>query len=347
MYRLDFVKKASQYVPRNLRLRSIVIALILLNNFKNAAAQTTATDISGAPRVLPGMGLKQYDFFYAGEDKARKMYIVKGGKVVWSYQDTIGNGEISDAVLMANGNILFAHQYGITLINRDKKTLWSYKTPAGFETHTAQLIGPDHVIFVQNGHPAKVIVMNIKDNTITKEFEIPAEKDVHGQVRHARLTDAGNYLIAHMGLGRVCEYDSDGKPLLSIDIPKVWSAVPLKNGNILATNNEAFVKEFTRNGDVVWEYRLDQIPGYKFTNPQLSVRLSNGNTLINNWITQWDRQYLNGRNIPVQAIEVTPGKKIVWALRTWGEPLNIGPSTTIQLLNEPNITEHVHFGDIK
>jgi hypothetical protein len=50
----------------------------------------------------------------------------------------------------------------------------------------------------------------------------------------------------------------------------------------------------------------------------------------------------------VQAIEITPDKKITWALRAWGDPLNLGPSTTIQLLNDPDsITENVHFGDIR
>jgi hypothetical protein len=48
----------------------------------------------------------------------------------------------------------------------------------------------------------------------------------------------------------------------------------------------------------------------------------------------------------VQAIEVTPDKKIVWALREWTNPA-LGPSTTIQLLDEPAVPEAVHFGNIK
>ena len=54
----------------------------------------------------------QHDFFYAGEQKQQKMFIVRKGQVVWSFTDPQGRGEISDAVLMSNGNILFAHQYG-------------------------------------------------------------------------------------------------------------------------------------------------------------------------------------------------------------------------------------------
>ena len=64
-----------------------------------------------APDILPGKGLSQHDFFYAGEAKTRDMFIVKNGKITWSYHDTQGRGEISDATLLSNGNILFAHQH--------------------------------------------------------------------------------------------------------------------------------------------------------------------------------------------------------------------------------------------
>jgi len=322
--------------------------VVLLISGQQSMAQATTNDTKqAAPVILPGKGIKQYDFFYAGEDKSRKMYLIRKGKVVWSYIDTTGKGEISDATMLSNGNVLFAHQFGITLISHDKQVLWNYDAPKGFETHTAQMIGDDHVIFVQNGDPAKVIVMNIHDSTITKEFVIPASSGTHGQVRHARLTTAGTYLIAHMGLGKICEYDTAGRQLLSIDFPGIWSAVPLKNGKILATNNSNLVREITRSGDIVWEYKLDQIPGYSITSPQLSQRLPNGNTLINNWFNNWDSKF-DAANSQVQAIEVTPDKKIVWALRAWGDPIDLGPSTTIQLLKgSGRVIENVHFGDIR
>ena len=285
-----------------------------------------------APVKLPGKGIKQFDFFYAGEGKSRNMYIIRKGKITWSYTDTSGRGEISDATLMPNGNILFAHQFGVTLIDRDKKILWKYDAPEGFETHTGQLMDTDHVLLVQNGNPAKVLVMNIRTNTVDKEFPLPFKSGTHGQIRHARLTDSGTLLVAHMDLGKVCEYDMNGKQLLSLDVPGIWSAVPLKNGHLLVSSNNNFVREITRAGQIVWDYDLTTVAGYRLSNPQLAVRLPNGNTLINNWFNQWSGKLEPG-NYPLQAIEVTPGKKIVWALRAWDAPVNLGPSTTIQLLD--------------
>ncbi|MDB5156039.1 MAG: hypothetical protein JWR50_746 [Mucilaginibacter sp.] len=338
----------------NLPFLKSVILLLLLAGFVNPikAQQTTTPVKQAAPAVLPGKGPAEFDFFYAGESKDRKMYIVRNGKITWSYIDTTGRGEISDAVLMKNGNILFAHQFGVTLIDKNKNVLWNYDTPKNHETHTAQPIGNDHVVFIQNGDTAKLFVMNIKTNKIERQFTLPTKgTGTHGQFRHARLTKDGNILVAHMDLGKICEYDINGKQLLSIDMPGVWSVEPLKNNNILACGHEghktSYAREVNRKGEVVWEYMMSDMPDYRFPEPQIATRLANGNTLINNWFNQWDSK-LDPANLQVQAIEITPDKKVVWALRSWSAPLNLGPSTTMQLLNDANaITENVHFGDIK
>src|ERR1017187_1984773 len=57
------------------------------------------------PSVLPGKGLAQHNFFYAGEAKTQDMYIVRNGKVAWEFHDPAGKGEISDAILLSNGNV--------------------------------------------------------------------------------------------------------------------------------------------------------------------------------------------------------------------------------------------------
>src|SRR5579862_2080604 len=78
------------------------------------------------PSVLPGRGLAEHDFLYAGEARDRKVYIVRTGQVVWSYDDPNGKGEISDAILLSNGNILLAHQFAVELISQEKKVIWKY-----------------------------------------------------------------------------------------------------------------------------------------------------------------------------------------------------------------------------
>ena len=300
------------------------------------------------PAALPGAGLAQHDFFYAGEAKSQDMYIVRNGKVAWEFHDHTTKGEISDAVLLSNGNVLFAHQFGVTLIDAEKKVLWHYDAPPGAEVHTTQPIGKDRVLYVQNGDPAKLVVVNIVTGKTEREFVLPVEnpKSVHGQFRRVRLTDAGTLLVAHKDMAKLVEYDSTGKELWSL-MPGIatWSAERLQNGNILIAGAKA-VREMTPLGAVVWEFTPADVPEYLFSSMQTAKRLPNGNTLINTWFNQWEKP-VDPDTAPVQALEVTPDKKVVWALRAWGNPVDLGPSTTIQLLDTPNTPEAVHFGDLK
>lgn len=300
-----------------------------------------------APAFLPGNGLAEHDFFYAGEGKEERMYIVRQGKVVWSYIHP-APGEISDATLLANGDVLFAHQQGVTEINAEKQVVWNYDAPASTEIHTAQRFGHDHLWFIQNGNPALLKVVNIASGKTGQEIPLPVgnPKSMHGQFRHARLTAAGTLLVAHMDLGKVAEYDSTGKEMWSVAVPGPWSATPLANGNVLVCSNKKGVLEINRAGETVWQWSPADAPGYQLSSLQLATRLPNGNTLINNWFNQWSAR-LDPANTPIQAIEVTGDKKIAWALRSWTAPADLGPSTTIQLLDQPVNPEALKFGDIR
>jgi hypothetical protein len=297
-----------------------------------AAAAPAASQV---PAVLPGKGLAEHDFFYAGEGKTERMYIVRDGKIAWSYTHS-GKGEISDAVLQLNGNILFAHQFGVTEVNADKQVVWNYDAPPNTEIHTAQPYGTNSVWFVQNGNPAKFVMVNKTTGATEREFVLPVKnpEGTHGHFRHARITDAGTLLVAHMDLGKAAEYDLNGKELWSLDVPGIWSATPLKNGNLLTVSNHRFVREVNRAGETVWEWTPADAPDYKTSSLQLATRLPNGNTIINNWVNEWSGKG-DPANAPIQAIEVTPDKKVVWVLRSWTPPADLGPATTLQILSPP------------
>ena len=169
--------------------------------------------------------LARHDFFYAGQSKQRRMFIVKDGKVSWAYQDRLHKGEISDAVLMKDGNILLAHQYGIAEVTQQSETVWQYAAPEGTEIHTVQPIGRSHVVFVQNGRPAKCVVMEIPSTRIVREFELPTSEkgSVHGQFRNARLSSRGTLLVANMALGCIHEFTSEGREVDRWDGFLPWS----------------------------------------------------------------------------------------------------------------------------
>jgi len=99
--------------------------------------------------------------------------------------------------------------------------VWRFDVPPGQEIHTATPIGKDRVLFIIDGDPAVVRVVNIVTGATEKEFNLAVKHpiSVHPQFRHARLTANGTLLVAHMDLNKVVEYDSDGHELWSFPPP--------------------------------------------------------------------------------------------------------------------------------
>jgi outer membrane protein assembly factor BamB len=219
--------------------------------------------------------------------------------------------------------------------------VWNYDAPNGFEVHVVQPIGLDKVMFVQNGNPATLFVLNLTTGKYETQFILPTGNPAktHGQFRRVRMTPAGTFLAAHMDMNKVAEYDNTGKEIWSVAVPSPWAAVRLKNGNTLISSNKGFIHEVTPDGKVVWEFTQKDVPDIRLFSLQEADRLANGNTVISNWCPNGIK---NPKDWPksVQVLEVTPDKKLVWALRSWEAPADLGPATSIQLLDEPGVPEN-------
>jgi hypothetical protein len=335
--------------------KSPVLAIMCFLSLGAQAAESTI-----AQAKLPGNGLAQHDFLYSGEWDTRKtnqtMFLIKGGKVVWTYQipikDANGNlSEFSDMHRLSNGDIVFAYKTGWRKINTAGETIYDYQCPSigtnfdgkliWAECHSAQPIGPDRVFFMQNGMPAKCFLFNVKTRQLEMQHEVKTKapvdaKSIHGQFRNVRMTKAGTYLLAHMNLGRVIEYDKDWKEIWSCDAPSVWHAARLKNGNTLISGNQhGFVREINSQGQVVWEVKKSDLPGITLNGIHQATRLANGNTVICNWTAGVKKA--DWPSI-VQLIEVTADKRVVWAIREWENP-DLGPASCVQFVDEPGRDE--------
>jgi hypothetical protein len=306
--------------------------LILAAGSIAGGVQTPTPDLP----LLPGRGLAQHPFLYCGEWQRRStseqtIYIVREGRVVWSYTNPL-KGELGDCSMLENGNILFSRQFGASEITPGRKIVWNYDGPPGTEIHTTWPVDRNRVLIMQNGDPATVMIIDKRNGRVERSLNLATRnpQGTHGQFRHVRLTPAGNFLIAHMDLGKVVEYEPGGKEIWSVAAPSAWAAVRLKNGNTLISGNQhGYVREVNRDGATIWEIDNNDLPGIPLHTVQEATRLANGNTLINNWVG----------NVPeaewptvVQLVEVTPDKKVVWALRDWTV---LGPASSTQLLDEP------------
>jgi hypothetical protein len=284
------------------------------------------------PKGLPGKGMAQHPMLFFGEGY-NKLMIINKGKIIWSYQ-TGGGWEYDDAWMLSNGNILITRMQYIAEINPGKKVVWRYDAPEGTEIHTCQPIGQDKVLFILNGLPPKLMVVNIKTNVVEVEHALPLpgmdHRWVHGEFRRVRYTAQGTYLVPFLEMNRVVEYDKDFNEIWSYDVPTPWAAIRLKNGNTLITDeHDVTTFEVTPDKKIVWQISPADIPAeYRYENSQSATRLANGDTILCS---------RGGSNQGPQLVEVTRDKKVVWVLQDW---THFGPATAVQILDDPGIPEY-------
>ena len=324
--------------------RVLTLALLFLG-------ATAALPVHGSDSASPGLradsSAARHPFLYAGEWDTRKAYqsifLVREGKIKWQYSvplrtATGGVQEFDDATLLSNGNIIFSRMSGAGEITPEKNLVWEYATPPGTEVHSIQCISDGLLLVMRNGNPPKAIIFDTVSNKIEREITIPcAVTNTHVQFRHVRMTKAGTLLVPHLGEGKVVEYDLEGKALWSVEAKSPWSAVRLRNGNTLIAGDwSRYAREVNPQGDTVWEFTQKDVPEEKLGNIQTAGRLANGNTVMCCWIAGDN----NTSHWPgtVQVFEVTSEKHVVWALSSWKDP-DLGPATSIQLLDEPGPSE--------
>ena len=288
------------------------------------------------PAGLSGNGLSQHPMLYIGEGY-NKMFLIKDGKVIWTYSTGKGN-EYDDVWMLSNGNILFSRMKYLAEITPDKRVVWRYDCPTNTESHCCQPIGTDKVLFILNGLPPKLMVINIKTGAVEVEHPLPArsltdQKTVHPQYRRVRYTAQGTYLVPTLGMGTngaVVEYDKNFNEIWRYPIRSPWAAIRLKNGNTLITDeSDKLTREVNSKGETVWELKPDDLPEqYRFINTQTCTRLANGNTIICS---------RGGGGKGPQLVEVTPDKKVVWVLQDWAD---LGPATAVQVLDDPGVPEN-------
>lgn len=310
------------------------------------------------------VGLDRHDALYCGEwqltNPGETMYLVRGGKVVWSHAIP-DKDELGDCTMTSNGNVVFSRKsFGAQEITPDLqagsggKIVWEYQEDPGTEVHTAQPVGADKVLVMQNGTPAKLMLIDKRKAPSCRSTEACVEKawtpeskgGTHGMFRHVRMLANGNLLIPYTGGGqhKVVEYDQQMKPVWEVESKSPWAAVRLKNGNTLISGNQhKYVREVTPDKKVVWELTQADVPEIPFFTIQEAMRLQNGNTIVNNWCggglkkEQWAQEC-------VQVFEVTPDKKVVWKVKQWENP-NLGPGSSTHILDEPGVPEKL--GDLQ
>ena len=267
-----------------------------------------------------------------GQDRGHVAILNKNGEVEWEIECRHNSHDIA---VLPNGNfLLHTAPNKIVEVTPEKQVVWSWESKpvapyTGYvEIHGFQRFRDGSTMIAETGN-LRIIEVD-KAGTIKKTVPITVERpDSHRDTRRVRKTDAGTYLVCHEGLGKVREYDGDGKIVweYTLDLAgqpatggheghgvSVFNAVRLKNGNTLiggGNNNRVF--ELTKEGKTVWSIERDELkrPDGRSIHlcwiTSLHV-LPNGNIVFGNTHA--------GPENP-QMIEVTRDKKVVWTLDNW------------------------------
>ena len=244
-----------------------------------------------------------HPFLCADYGQGKAFVVEADGKIAWQYAVP---GTL-DVWRLPNGNFLLNRTQGALEITRDKKIVWEYTIAKGSEVHTCQPLADGGVLLGESG-PCRLIEVD-RQGKIRKEIKVlSTTKATHSQMRMARKTAAGTYLVAQMGDRLVREYDVDGKEIRTIRVPgNPYIAVRLPGGNTLIGCGDGHkLIEVDPQDKVVWKVEENDLPGHPLRFVAGVQRLPNGNTVVCNW---GGHGHVGQQP---QIFEVTPQLKVVW-----------------------------------
>lgn len=225
------------------------------------------------------------------------------GKVVWEHKVP---GAAVCMQTLPGGNIVYA-DFGnpnrIREINRDQKVIWEY-LPRCEQVIGLERQADGNTILAEQG-PCRAVEVDAKGVIVSSIPLMTSEKPAHHQVRCIHRLADGHILACHEGEGVVREYDKDGKVVWEYaKVQDVFEALRLPSGNtLIACGTQKRIIEVTPEGKIAWEFTDKDAPELKLAWVTSLQVLKNGNIVAAN--------FLQGHE-GIHAFEVTREKKIVW-----------------------------------
>lgn len=228
---------------------------------------------------------------------------------------------------LQNGNIVYAHggsPTGATEIDREKKTVWDYVSKAP-EVLGCERLANGNTLLGEQG-PCQAVEVDAKGEIVSTVKLTTAEANPHRQVRCIHQLDNGHILAAHEGDATVREYDREGKVVWEYKgVENVFEALRLENGNtLIGCGTQKRVIEVDPAGKTVWELKAEDVPELNLTWITSLQVLPNGNYVIANFLRGQE-----GKG--AHAFEVTRDKKVVW---TFADHENVKSLTMLRVVDE-------------
>lgn len=278
-----------------------------------------------------GTGVWEVQGQSAGKRKAEKLLIAGCGwdkiavidkqtqKLEWEH--CLNQGDDCNDVELTRGNeILYAYTGGARLITRKQEVVWDYRVKPGEELFTATEFSRGRYLLGICGHPARILELNRKGETVSElTFETGIGR-VHSQFRQILKTKRNTYIIPLFGTGNVVEIDRKGKLLKRVEVGgNLFSVKLLRNGFWLVGCGDAhkWVEIDPRQGTVIRTVHSDSLPDVDLLFVAEVCSRRNGCTLVANW-----NGHSRDKTQP-KLLEVDERNRVVWRLGPVPEIRNI------------------------
>ena len=232
----------------------------------------------------------------------RVLLLSAQGEVLWEHKA----GNIADAWLLPNGNVLFADG-NVTEVTRAHETVWTYKPEIqkGGGAYSCQRLADGRTVVGENASGRVVEVDQSGQVVFALQTRFVSQND-HHHMRMARKLAIGNFLVCHSGDNLVREYRPDGTTAWEKKAKALaFAAVRLPNGNTLVSSLDQ-VTEYDREGREVWEFHKGDLPGVVIQNLTGIQALPSGNLLAGCYSAYTKDGAGTGM------LEVTRDKRLVW-----------------------------------
>jgi hypothetical protein len=281
-----------------------------------------------AARSGPTADRVEHAFVCTDYTQGRVFLVSRTGKIEWQYDNA---PHCNDLWMLPGGNLLFNTGHGVKEVTRAKQVVFEYESAS--EIFACQRLTNGNT-FIGECDAGRLLEVT-PEGTVAKEIRLlpPGVNGGHAFMRNARRLENGNYLVAHYGLNVVREYDPQGK--LMREIPAAGgphTAVRLPNGNTIISCADgpggSRVFEVDAAGIVVWQVRGDELPGVSLRFMAGLERLSNGDTIMANWLG-----HRNQFGQTAELIEVTQDKRVVWTFSGYPEIQTI---SSVMIIDDPS-----------
>ena len=248
------------------------------------------------------------------------------GNLVWTYAHEIGN--MSDVQLLENGNILYADADSVIEVTPGCEVVFQYipEDQRGDSAFTATRLADGNTLIGWNTKNCLLIV-NPKGETVkTIPCQFLDAMGSHHNMRMARPTDRGTFLVAHKRKGTIAEYDENGRIVRVMTVPgqECYGVLALPNGEVLGSFLNLLVL-FDATGKEVWRCTMDDLKPLTISCMcGLQVR-ENGNIVVGNYACN------HGETHTSCMFEITRDKEVVWYYQNPTAPANF---MNVQVLGE-------------